>query len=146
LSVAFSFAAISFGKLHFNLDVNPILMHLAGFSHSMRHWVVCQNLPCSETCCWWSHKLCRWVHSMWIPVATSQKMVSTAVVTVWLSCFNMGCSSLLYGVLVRCACMACIPPVCYLLSHGITAECHSCRLSGLVLPSFIINGLHIAAM
>jgi hypothetical protein len=43
-----------------------------------------------ETCCWQSHKLRRWVHSMWILVATSQKMVSTAIVAVWLSCFNMG--------------------------------------------------------
>jgi hypothetical protein len=90
LPVAFSFAAISFGRLHFNLDVNPILMHLAGLSRSMRHWVVCRNLPCSKTCCWRSHKLRCWVHSMWIPVATSQKMVSTAVVPVRLSGFNMG--------------------------------------------------------
>jgi hypothetical protein len=51
LPVTISFAAISFGRLHFNLDVNPILMHLAGFSRSMRHWVVYRNLPCSETCC-----------------------------------------------------------------------------------------------
>ncbi len=77
-------------SLYFNLNVYPILMHLAWFSHSMYHWVVCQNLPCSETCCWRSHKLCRWVHSMWIPVATPQKMVSTAIIPVWLSCFNMG--------------------------------------------------------
>jgi hypothetical protein len=48
---------------------------------------------------------------------------------------------LLCRVLFCCACMARIPSVCYLLSHGIAAECHSCRLSGLVLPSFIINGL-----
>ncbi len=78
------------GRLHFNLDVNQILIHLAGFSCSMCNWVVCWNLPCSETCCWRSHKLHCWVHSMWILVATSQKMVSTAVISVWLSCFNMG--------------------------------------------------------
>jgi hypothetical protein len=105
-------------------------MHLAGFSHSMHNWVVCWNLPCSETCCWQSHKLCHWVHSTWIPVAICQKwsplpsflfdlVASTWVfIALWLFC---------------CACMACIPSVCYLLSHGIAAECHSCRWSGLVL-------------
>jgi hypothetical protein len=84
---------------------------------------------------------------MWILVATSQKMVSTAVISVWLSCFNMG---------LHCSAACCFAAhawraflqfaICYLLSRGITAECHSCRLSEFVLPSFIINGLNIAAM
>jgi hypothetical protein len=116
-------------------------MRLAGFSHSMHHWVVCQNLPCSKTCCWRSHKLRRWVHSMWIHCHFSTNGLHHHCCCLT-QLFQYG-SSLLYGVLSRCACMVRIPSVYYLLSHGIAAECHSCRLSGLVLPSFIINGLSL---
>jgi hypothetical protein len=82
LPVVFSFAAISFGRLHFDLDVNPILMHLAGFSCSMHNWVVCWNLPCSKTCCWHNKNIFKGVtlHLLariiaWSPVPAEIKLI-----------------------------------------------------------------------